>query len=173
MHRHLLCNRSPTRLVLVVVRTRSLTNPAPPSSHAANPKMHRSAAGEILCDPSVLIPVSPNDEIGLPASNEVSHFVPCRLHTEVAAHRIECTCRRNRHPVQRAVPDICDPHCFSREPSSISCVVTATDCSRSVVFPKILLGTCCSLVLGRSSLTSRGSLFVVNLLLLSGPSKLG
>ena len=61
---------------------------------------------------------------------------------------------------------------FSRYPSSASCVVTATACSRDVVSPEILLGTCRSVVLGRSSLTSRGSLFVVILRLLSDPSKL-
>ena len=47
---------------------------------------------------------------------------------------------------------------FSRDPSSASCVVTATACSRGVVFPKILLGMSCSMVLDSSSLTSRGSL---------------
>ena len=58
---------------------------------------------------------------------------------------------------------------FSRDPSSASCVVAATVRSCGAVFPKILLGTCCSVVLDGSSLTSRGSLFVVILLLLSDP----
>ena len=65
---------------------------------------------------------------------------------------------------------------FSRYPSSASCVVTATGCSDSAVFPEILLGTCCSccsVTLACASLTSRGSLFVVTLLLLSDPNELG
>ena len=40
---HLLRSRTATRLALVTVRTLALTNPGPPSSHAANPNMHRSA----------------------------------------------------------------------------------------------------------------------------------
>ena len=55
---------------------------------------------------------------------------------------------------------------FSRYPSMASCVVTATGCSDSVVFLEVLLGTCCSVSLVCASLTSRGSLFVVILLLL-------
>ena len=62
---------------------------------------------------------------------------------------------------------------FSRAPSSASCVVRATACSCGVVFPEILLGTCCSVALDCSSLTSRGSLFVVILLVLSHPDGLG
>ena len=45
---HLLCNRTPTRLALVIVRTLSLTNPGTPSSHAANPNMHRSATAVLV-----------------------------------------------------------------------------------------------------------------------------
>ena len=145
-------------------RARSIdrAQPAPRTTHT-----------EILCDPCpsfctpVVIPVRPNDDIRLTASNDVSHFVPCRLRTEVAVRHIECTCRRNRHPVQRTVLDICGPHCFL-EGAGVSCVVTATACSRGVVFPRILLGTCCSLVLGRSYLTARGSLFVGPIPLSSG-----
>ena len=62
---------------------------------------------------------------------------------------------------------------FSRYPSSASCVVTATACSDGVVFLEILLGTFCSVMLVCSSLTSRGSLFVVILLLLSDPDEHG
>ena len=62
---------------------------------------------------------------------------------------------------------------FSRYPSSASCVVTATACSRGVIFPEILLGTCHSVVLDWSSLTARGSLFVVILVLLSDPDGFG
>ena len=62
---------------------------------------------------------------------------------------------------------------FSRYPSSASCVVTATACSCGVVFPEIILGTCCSVVLDCSSLTSRGPLFVVILLLPYDPDGLG
>ena len=39
----LLCILIPTCLALVTVRTLALTNPGSPSSHAANPNMHRSA----------------------------------------------------------------------------------------------------------------------------------
>ena len=62
---------------------------------------------------------------------------------------------------------------FSRYPSSASCVVTATKCSDSVAFPKIILGTCCSVRLVCASLTTRGSLSVVTLLLLSDDDELG
>ena len=56
---------------------------------------------------------------------------------------------------------------FSRYPSNASCMVTAMGCSCGVVFLDLLLGTCCSVVLVCASLTSRGSLFVAILLLLS------
>ena len=62
---------------------------------------------------------------------------------------------------------------FSRDPSSASCVVTATAGPWGVVFPKSLLGTCCSVVPDCSTLTARGSLFVVILLLSSDPDGLG
>ena len=58
---------------------------------------------------------------------------------------------------------------FSRDPSNASCVVTATAWPCGVVFPDILLGTCCLVTVDCSSLASRGSLFVMILLLLSGP----
>ena len=60
---------------------------------------------------------------------------------------------------------------FSRHLSSASCVVTAT--ADGVVFPEILLGTCCPAVLDCSPLKTRGSLFVVILRLLSGANELG
>ena len=61
---------------------------------------------------------------------------------------------------------------FSRNPSA-SCVETATGRSDNVVFSGILFGTCCSVTLVCASLTSRGSFFVVILLLLSDPDGLG
>ena len=51
------------------------------------------------------------------------------------------------------------------------CVVTV--CSGGVVFPEIRLGTCCSVVLVRTSSSSRGHLFVAILLLMSDPDELG
>ena len=45
---HLLCNRTPTRLALVIVRRLTLANPGPPSSHAANPNMHMSATAVLI-----------------------------------------------------------------------------------------------------------------------------
>ena len=62
---------------------------------------------------------------------------------------------------------------FSRYLSSASHVVTATGCSNSVVFPEILLGTCRSVTLVCSSLTSRDSLSCVIFLLLSDRDDLG
>ena len=50
---------------------------------------------------------------------------------------------------------------------------TATGCSESILFTEILLGACCSVMLVCSSLTSRGSLFVVILLLPSDRDGLG
>ena len=62
---------------------------------------------------------------------------------------------------------------FSWYPSIASCVVTATGYSDSTVFFEILLGTCCSVTLVFASLTSRSSLFVVIILLLSDLDELG
>ena len=45
----------------------------------------------------------------------------------------------------------------SRGIRPMPCVVAATGCSHSVVFPEILLGTCCSATHVCASLTSRGS----------------
>ena len=62
---------------------------------------------------------------------------------------------------------------LSRYPSSASCMVTAAGCSDSVAFPRFFFGTCCSVTLVCPSLTSRGSLFVVILLVLSDPTNSG
>ena len=62
---------------------------------------------------------------------------------------------------------------FSRYASSAFCVVTATARSCVAVFPNTFLLTCYSVVIGCSSPTSRGSLFFVILLLLSGAVELG
>ena len=45
---HLLCNRTPTCRALVIARTLALTNPGPPSSHAASPNMHKSATAALV-----------------------------------------------------------------------------------------------------------------------------
>ena len=51
----------------------------------------------VIC---VLLPASPllifvrsNDDIGLTASDNVSHFIPCRPHAGVAVRHVECSCR--------------------------------------------------------------------------------
>ena len=62
---------------------------------------------------------------------------------------------------------------FLRYPSSASCVVTPTGYSDSVLFPHIFLGTCGTVTLGCAYLTSRDSLSVVILLLLSDPDEFG
>ena len=95
----------PTCRALVTVRTLALTNPGPPSSHAANPKMHRSGT-------VVLVPAWPwsssrtsfsnslltsahtgivrsDDDIRLTAPVDVSRFFTCRPHTEVAMRHVE------------------------------------------------------------------------------------
>ena len=70
-------------------------------------------------------------------------------------------------------------HCSRRSGTFIvfsvqcPCAVTAPGCSDHVVFFEILLGTCCSVTLVCASSTSRGSLFVVILLLLSDRDELG
>ena len=46
------------------------------------------------------------------ASNDVSHFIPCRPHAEVAMRHVEGSGRRYRHQVQCVVLDIRDPHRF-------------------------------------------------------------
>ena len=60
----------------------------------------------------VLIFVGPDDDVGLTASNDVSHFISCQPHAEVTVRHVECSSRRNRHPVQCVILDIRDPHRF-------------------------------------------------------------
>ena len=70
----------------------------------------------LLSAPPVLISVRPNEDIWLTGFNDVSHFVPCRPHAKVAVRHVECSCRRNRHPVQCVVLNIRDPHRFFTVP---------------------------------------------------------
>ena len=46
----------------------------------------------LLVASPVLIFVRSNDNIGLTASNDVSHFIPFRRHAEVTKRRAECSC---------------------------------------------------------------------------------
>ena len=97
------------------------------SAHARSsdraPPAPRTTRTGIPCDPCpsfwtapVLIFVRPNDDVGLTASDDVSHFIPCRPHAEVAVRHVECSCRRNRHPVQSVVLSDRDPHRFLTVP---------------------------------------------------------
>ena len=108
---------------------------------------------------SVLILVRPNDDIGLTASDDVSHFITCRVRAEVLSSALADELDT---PFNVLFSTFAILIVFSRCPSSASCVVTAT-----VVFPEILLGARCSVMLDCSPLTARGSLFFVILLLLS------
>ena len=109
----------------------------------------------------VLIFAGPADDVGLTASDDVSLFVPYRPHADVAMCHVWCSCRRDRHPVQCVVLDIRDPHRFLTE--SVQCLLRG-DCNC-----RFLRDPSRSMLL---SLTSRGSLFVVILLLLSDPAVL-
>ena len=88
-------------LPLVTVRTLVLTSPDLPSSHAANPNMHKSVT--VVHVPVMAMILAPhlifgltsvsaqsrnsereplagrNHDVGLPDSNNVSQFIPCRL----------------------------------------------------------------------------------------------
>ena len=104
----------------------------------------------------------------------MSHFIACCPHTEVAMRRVECSCWWNvGAQFKELFLTFTTLMFFSRYPSSASCVVTATGCSDSVVFTRILLETFCSVTLVCASLTSRGSLFIVILLLPPDTHELG
>ena len=185
----LLCSRTPTRHALVIVRTLALTSPGPPSSHAAKPIMHRSATAvlvpgmamiftpfssslltsarsrsigraqpaphtartEILCDPCpsfcppsppVPILVRPHDNVGLAATSDVSQFRPV-----LPSHSSRSASCRVLLPTKSTPTSINvrNPHCFHTGPVR------------------------CLLIGDSTTLTSRGSLFAVILLLLSDP----
>ena len=141
-------------------RSRSLlTSARARSIGLAQPAPH-PARTEIPCDPC-------------PSADDVSHFVPRCPHAEVAMRHGECSCRRDRHPVQALFSTFQILIVFSRDVSSASRVVTATARSCGADFLKILLVTCCSVTFDCSTLTSRGSLVAVILLLLSDPEGFG
>ena len=84
-------------------------------------------------------PVRSNDDIRLAASNDVSHFVPCRLHTEVAmrAPADEIDTQFNALFSTFAILTV-----FSRDLSSASCVVTAARRRLSQDPPRNMLFGC-------------------------------
>ena len=101
----------------------------------------------LLLASSVLVLVRPNDDTRLTAFSDVSNFVSRRPRTEFAPAD-EIDTQFNELFSMFATLMV-----FSRDPSDASCVVTAG----------ALVTVDCS------SLASRGSLFVVILLVLSGP----
>ena len=110
---------------------------------------------------------------GLTAPDVVSQIIPYRPDAEVAILHSRAPAREIDTQFNALFSTVATLIVFSLYSSSASCVVTATACSDNVVFFEILLRTCCSVVLDCSSLTSRGSLFVVILLLLCDPDGCG
>ena len=102
----------------------------------------------------------------------MSHFITCRSNADATIRRDECTANElgTEFNVLFSTCEIL--MVFTRYPSVASFVVTSIVCSDGVVFTDILLGTCYSVMLVCSSLTSRGSHFVVIFLLLSVPDDL-
>ena len=80
--------------------------------------------------------------------------------TEVAVRHVECSSRRNRHPVQRTVLNVCNPHCFLTGP--VQCLLRSDSNCMSLEsrFPKEpsrnvqFSGAYCSTLASRGSRSS-------------------
>ena len=83
---HLLRNRTPTCRALVNVRTLALTNPGPPSSHAANPNINRSATAALVTGMAM---ISATDFILQLASDvgSCTKYRPCAACASYSSHR--------------------------------------------------------------------------------------
>ena len=180
---HLLRSRTPTRLALVIVGTLALTDPGRPTRTCTDPPqpffVHEVSTSRNLCLVQltqiffvivllsalpVLIPVRPNDDIRLTASNADFTLKSQRVMSSTPSNEIHT--QFNALFSTFAILIV-----FSREPSSASCVVTATACSRGVVFPQDPSRN--MPFSGARLLFSGHSLFIVYLLLLSDAAELG